>query len=386
MNFTQVQRYEIIESIIKNGCGIEEILKISLEVLMKAEREAHNHQTQDMSNGYRYRKTYGQGKLLELKVPRTRNGNFYPVILGLLRSQEEEAKQIAFKLYGAGLTTEQVGELFNDIYGQTYSSSSISRMFDYAREEVDDWLKRPLNKYYPIIYIDAAFISTRRVDRVSKESYFTVLGVNSDCTREVLGVYNNPTEGSHFWNDIFTDIKERGVEEIDLAVTDGLSGIENVIQNHFKMCEVQLCTVHLERECLKYAKPIHKPEMANDLKEVFTSDDKNDNVQLGLIRWESFCRKWGKYYNVFKNKLNNDRYIYYFTYLKYDYRIRSMIYTTNWIERLNRDYKRTTKMRGAMPNPESVLLLLGHVAMTRKYYEYKINNFKFESRYFKWDV
>ncbi|MEG2070964.1 MAG: transposase, partial [Bacteroidales bacterium] len=184
---------------------------------MQAEREEHNRLRQDLSNGYRFRKTYGQGRLLELQIPRTRNGNFYPLILGLLRNQEAEAKEIAFKLYGAGLTTAQVGELFGDIYGQNYSTSQISRMFDYAREEVDFWLKRKLDIYYPIVYIDATFLSTRRIDSVSKEAYFTILGVKSDLTREVLAVVNNPTEGSSFWNDIFKDLKTRGVQEINLV-------------------------------------------------------------------------------------------------------------------------------------------------------------------------
>lgn len=167
--------------------------------------------------------------MLELQVPRTRNGNFYPLILGLLRDQEEEAKQIAFKLYGAGLTTEQVGELFGEIYGQNYSCSQISRMFNYAREELDIWLNRKLDKYSPIIYIDATFISTRRVDSVSKDAYYTILAVKEDTTREVLSVVNNPTEGSSFYNDIFSDLKSRGVQEISLVVSDGLTGIETVI-------------------------------------------------------------------------------------------------------------------------------------------------------------
>lgn len=384
MNFTQVQSYEILENIIQKGSGIEEILKMSLDILMKAEREAHNCKNQDLSNGYRFRKTYGQGRLLELKVPRTRNGNFYPLILGLLRDQEEEAKQIAFKLYGAGLTTEQVGELFGDIYGQSYSSSQISRMFDYAREEVGIWLNRKLEKYYPIIYIDATFISTRRVDSVSKEAYYTILAVKEDTTREVLAIVNNPTEGSSFWDNIFKDLKSRGVEEIRLVVSDGLTGIETVIQNNFKMAEVQLCTVHLQRECQKRVKPIHKAEMTINLRNVFSCDDKNDSVELGLNRWHAFCLKWKTLYPFFGNKAKDERYRYYFTYLKYHYKIRNMIYTTNWIERLNKDYKRTTKMRGALPNIESTILLLGHVTMTRKCYQYKIPMFKNEENKFRW--
>ncbi len=385
MNFTQAQNYEILEQIIKKDGGIEEVLKMSLEILMKAEREEHNRSTHDLSNGYRYRKTYGQGRLLELQVPRTRNGNFYPLILGLLRSQEEEARRIAFKLYGAGLTTEQVGELFGEIYGHNYSSSQVSRMFDYAREEVAQWLMRPLEKYYPIIYIDATFISTRRGESVSKEAYYTILGVKADTRREVLAVVNNPTEGSSFWNDIFLGIKGRGVEEIGLVVSDGLTGIENVVHRHFSMADLQLCTVHLQRECQKYVKPKHKAEVAEDLREVFSYDDRNDTMSAGIERWKSFCKKWKKLYPVFGNRLDNERYNYYFTYLKYHYKIRNMIYSTNWIERLNRDYKRTTRMRGALPNTDATILLLGHVAVTRKCYEYKISTFKFEDKLFKWE-
>ncbi|MEG1556188.1 MAG: transposase [Bacteroidales bacterium] len=107
----------------------------------------------DLSNGYRFGKTYDEGQLLELQIPRTHNGNFYPFILGLLRNQEAEAKEIDFKLYGIGLSREQVYKLFGDIYGQNYRSSQISRMFDYAPEEVHFWLKRKLESYYSIIYI-----------------------------------------------------------------------------------------------------------------------------------------------------------------------------------------------------------------------------------------
>jgi putative transposase len=160
--------------------GFEEVLKLSLEALMRAEREEYKKENTDMSNGYRPRKSVGRGKMLELQVPRTRHGNFYPLILGLLRNQEEEARQIAFKLYGAGLTTSQVGELFGDIYGKKYSTSQVSRIFDFARDEVKQWLRCPLEPYYPILMIDATFIYTRRVDCVSKEGYYTILGVKED--------------------------------------------------------------------------------------------------------------------------------------------------------------------------------------------------------------
>lgn len=150
--------------------------------MMRAEREEHNASNGDMSNGYRPRRTFGRGKILELRVPRSRNGQFYPILLSLLRDQEEECRKLAFNLYGAGLTTEQVGRIFGDIYGKEYSTSQISRMFDYARNDVQAWLQRPLEPYYPIIRIDATFIYTRRIDHVSKEGYYTILGVRADRT------------------------------------------------------------------------------------------------------------------------------------------------------------------------------------------------------------
>ena len=202
-------------------------------------------------------------------------------------------------------------------------------MFEYAREEVSAWMKRELEEYYPIIYIDATFINTRRIDSVSKEAYYSILGVKQDTSREVLSVINNPTESSFFWSDIFNDLKNRGVKEIGLVVTDGLRGIENVINKHYKEAEIQLCTVHLQRECQKYVKPRHKAEMAMDLKEVFSCDDKKDTKAAGMERWKEFCRKWKEYYPVFGNKMNNEWNVYYFTYLDYHYKIRSMIYTTN---------------------------------------------------------
>lgn len=385
MELTREQNYEIIRKIMESEGGMSEVLKMCLEILMKSERALHNEMYSDLSNGFRPRKLATHGKILELKVPRTRFNSFYPVILAILKEEEEEYKKLAFQLYSAGLTTDQIGDIFETVYGKNYSTSQVSRMFNHARDEVEEWRNRPLDNYYPICYIDATYVPTRRVDSVSKEAYFTVLGVKKDRTREVLGVYNNPTEGASIWEDIFEDIESRGVNEIGLIVSDGLRGIENTIHKHYPGTDVQLCTVHLIRESLKYAKTKHKKEMASDLKEVFQTNDSSDTQERGIQRWEEFCNKWGKYYSNFKSKAKNDRYRLYFTYLNYDYRIRSMIKSTNWIERLNRDYKRTTRMRGALPNPEAALLLLGSVAMTRKAYSRVVPNIGYERDKFRWD-
>ena len=384
LNFTQDQITTILADIAKKEDGVQQILKMSFEAIMKAEREEHNLSKGDQSNGYRLRKTYGHKKILELRVPRSRNGNFYPLLLGLLREQEEESRTLAYNLYGAGLTTEQVGKIFGDVYGRTYSTSQVSRMFNYARDEVGAWLQRPLEPYYPIILIDATFIYTRRVDHVSKEAYYTIMGVKQDRTREVLSIVNFPTESSTGWESIFRDLKERGLQEVGLFICDSLSGIETSIWKHFSVSEIQLCTIHLQRNVQKHIKPVHKKEVSMDFQDVFRLGERNETIENGLERWKSFCAKWGKYYPSVKRMSDSSRNRLYFTYLGYDYRIQNMIYSTNWVERLNRDYKRTTRMRGALPSPESTILLLGYVAMNRNAYQRKVPKLNYDNNKFKW--
>lgn len=374
-----------MEEIATKQNGIQELQKISLEAMMRAEREEHNRTDGDMSNGFRPRRTFGQGKILELRVPRSRSGQFYPVLLSLLRDQEEECRKLAFNLYGAGLTTDQVGKIFGDIYGKEYSTSQISRMFDYARNDVQTWLQRPLEPYYTIVMIDACFIYTRRIDHVSKEGYYTILGVRPDRTREVLSVVNFPTESASAWEVILKNLKERGIKEIGLFVCDSLSAIEDAIWRQFPGVKVQLCAIHLQRNVIKHIKPKDKTIVAEELKDVLRTGDRNDTPEKGWNRWLTFCAKWGKYYPSIKRMGENDRYKLNFTYLSYDYRTHNMLYSTNWIERLNRDYKRTTRMRGALPSPDATILLLGYVAMTRSAYQRKIPKIDYEQEKFHWE-
>lgn len=385
LHFTQEQVTKILQEIAERENGFQEVIKLSFEALMRAEREEFNGQNQDVSNGYRKRRTFGHGKILELRVPRTRNGNFYPLLLGLLRDQEEECRKMAYTLYGSGLTTEQVGKIFGDLYGKEYSTSQVSRMFDYARNDVKSWLERPLEPYYPIIMIDATFIYTRRSESVSKEGYYTILGVLPDRTRDVLAIVNFPTESASAWEDVFMSLKNRGLKNLGLIICDSLTSIENAIWRHFPGVKVQFCTVHLERNVCKHIKPKEKAQASMELKDVFRTGDRFDTSEKGWQRWEEFCQRWGKRYPSIKRMCESQRYKLHFTYLDYNFNIHSMIHTTNWIERLNKDYKRTTKMRGALPNADATILLLGYVAMTRTAYQRKIPKLDMENQFFNWE-
>lgn len=385
MQLSKTQITALLTEVASQEDGFNEILRMSFEALMKAERQEHLlRSTEDKGNGFRQVRAYGRGKMLELRVPRTRDGNFYPVLMSVLRDQEEECRKIAFELYGAGLTTAQVGGLFEKLYGRHYSKSSVSRMFDYAREEVMGWLLRPLDEYFPIVYIDALFWSTKRDGGVSKEAYYTILGVRSDRTREVLAIVNFPTESAAGWEEVLRDLQKRGVKRLGLVVADGLSGLETAAARVFPGAPFQKCVIHLERNVLSRIKPADKKAVGEDLREVFVTDKKDDSPDKGWKRWEDFVGAWKKRYPSLKNYLDKPNYFAHFTYLNYHHKTRSMIYSTNWIERLNRDYKRTLRMRGVMPDSDSVIFLLGKVSMTRTAYDRKVPKLDYEQKRFDW--
>jgi putative transposase len=382
MDFTQEQITQILsEFSTKRNDGFQTILKIALEALMRSEREEFNIKEGDVSNGFRSRSVLSNGVSLELAVPRTRNQNFYPLILALIKDQNEELAQITTELYSSGLTTEQIGGIVEKIYGRHYSKSSISSMMQSAKADVSDWLNRKLDSKYPVVYIDATYWFTRRGNAVSSEAYYTILGVKTDRTREVLAVVNHPTESSENWKEIFEALKSRGVEDIQLVVSDGLAGIENAAQKVFPQAQHQLCTVHLQRSITAKAKPIDKNQIAQELKHVFDPTNEADNQSSGFERYLAFMKKWENKYPSFKN-MQSQRYSLYFTYLNYQVEVRRMIYTTNWVERLNRNYKRVLKMRNSMPSPDSVLFLMGSVAMRRNEFNYPIHQFIHDSKLF----
>ncbi len=375
MEFTKEQLSELICKHSERENGIQDLMEIMLESLMVSERREYLHEEGlpgNKGNGYRPGRTYGHGRTLSFRIPRDRYGNFHPRILAILREQEEECERLACTLYTKGLTQEQVGDVFADIYGEHYSKASISRMLDYLRKDVSDWLERSLEAYYPVVFIDCVHIKIHRKRSVDTEAFYVVLAVKEDKTREVLGIFNKPTESATGWGEMLNDLYERGVEKIGLICADGIKGLEDVISEVFTGTKLQRCTTHLKRNILSDVRNGDKGEVADDLRQVFRTGDRNYTVEDAWKEWQGFCSKWGRYYRKIKARGEDPAYKGYFTYLNYDHRVQSMIYTTNWIERLQKDFRRVTRMRGAMPNEESVLLLMGKTAMDKKSYQRQV--------------
>lgn len=379
MELTQLQISEILSNYTSSSEGFVTLQSLIMNSLMKHERDLFVANTEhEQCNGFRSRRWYSHGFEFSLRIPRSRSGNFYPVLLGLIRSESEERAKLFNLLYTKGLTTEQIGEISETIYGRTYSKQQVSYLSNSCREDVDKWLKRSLSSHYLAVYIDATFIATRRDKQVSKEAYYTILGVLEDGSREVLSVVNHPTEGAICWKEELEALKERGVTQIDLVVSDALQGIENAVCAAFPQASHQFCVAHVKRQILNCVSHRDKPQMAEELNEVFTLENKEMGSLSGHKLFITFVAKWEKKYPILK-KYKADRNIAYFTYMDFPVQVQRCIYTTNWIERLNRKYKRTIKMRTSMPSDKSVLFLLASVAMeeTKTTYSRKIYQWKF---------
>ena len=379
MELTQLQISEILSNYTSSSEGFVTLQSLIMNSLMKHERDLFVANTEhEQCNGFRSRRWYSHGFEFSLRIPRSRSGNFYPILLGLIRSESEERAKLFNLLYTKGLTTEQIGEISETIYGRTYSKQQVSYLSNSCREDVDKWLKRSLSSHYLAVYIDATFIATRRDKQVSKEAYYTILGVLEDGSREVLSVVNHPTEGAICWKEELEALKERGVTQIDLVVSDALQGIENAVCAAFPQASHQFCVAHVKRQILNCVSHRDKPQMAEELNEVFTLENKEMGSLSGHKLFITFVAKWEKKYPILK-KYKADRNIAYFTYMDFPVQVQRCIYTTNWIERLNRKYKRTIKMRTSMPSDKSVLFLLASVAMeeTKTTYSRKIYQWKF---------
>lgn len=384
MNLSKLQTEEVLKQFLSKENGLNEVLEIFMNSLMYSERAAFlkTQEGFNKGNGYREGQVYGRGRQLQLRIPRDRMGHFYPVLLALLRDQDSQLHDLSFMLYSKGLTTRDIGEVLEVIYGKNYSKSTISDINKSFYTQMQDWRNRELEQEYLVIYIDAIWQKVKR-DTIRSEAFYILMGLKKDFTREIIGIVNVPTESSTGWELVLNELKQRGVSKVHLFVSDGLKSLEIAVAKVFNQSVHQKCIVHLQRNILATVRASHKAEIAADLRAVLDPDDENYTKLIAMERLAYFAEKWGKLYRHIKKLPEKEDIEYYFNYLDFDYRIRRMIYTTNWIERFNKSCRRTLKIRNSFPSPEAALALITSVAIEKgeKKYAYPIHNFKFEEKF-----
>ena len=384
MNLTKKQTEEVLSKFLGEKDGLNDVMEMMLNAMMLCERKVFLSKEEDnKGNGFRQSNVFGYGRQIELRIPRDRQSDFMPTILALFREQESYLKEVSFQMYSKGLTTRDISDVMETIYGSHYSKSKVSDITVGFYQQMEAWRKRDLDKHYLALYIDGIQVKLKRDGKYQNETFYIILGLKEDYTREIVTIVNFPTESAQGWRLVFDEIKTRGIETVGIIVSDGLTAIGTEIAEKFNTAH-QRCIVHLQRNLLAYVRLADKKELAEDVRGILKPDEEEHTKEKALELIEDFAEKWSKKYKslgkyILELELEWEPF---FTFLDYSVKIRRMIYTTNWIERFNRSCRRTLKIRGAFPNEESVLALITSVAKDKseKTYKYPIYNFKFEEK------
>ncbi|MCZ4376905.1 IS256 family transposase [Enterococcus faecium] len=353
-NFTT----EIMETLINKG-DLDELFRCHLELavnsLLQAEltafldyekynRTGFNSGNSRNGNYSRSFKTeFGE---LNLAIPRDRNGEFSQQTLPAYKRSNDSLETTIIQLFQKGITMSEISELIEKIYGHYYTPQTISNITQIVSEDVVAFKERSLESQYSIIFMDATHIPLKR-QTVSKEAVYIVIGIRLDGTKEVLGFSIAPTGSLYVWKEILQDLKDRGLEEVLLVVTDGLSGINDSIHSIYPNAQFQQCCVHISRNIAHKVRVSDRQEVCNDFKLVYQAASKEEVMnQISFM-----IDKWKKQYPRVVKLLMNPAIL---TFYNFPSSIRRTIYSTNLIEGFNKQLKKYTKRKEQFPNEESL--------------------------------
>lgn len=360
-----IQSAQDIEAALKDLLGgtIQSMLEAELDNHLGYDNYERSSNT-DYRNGTKpkiLRSSYGE---IPIDVPQDRDGDFEPRIVQKRKKDISGIEQKIIAMYAKGLSTRQISEQIEDIYGFDISEGMVSDITDKLLPEIEEWQKRPLSDVYPIVFIDAVHFSVRDERVVKKLAAYVILGVNADGIKEVLGIYIGENESSKYWLGVLNELKNRGVKDILVLCADGLTGIKESIAASFPNTEYQRCIVHQIRNTLKFVADKDKKEFSKDLKSIYQAA----NEEIGYQNMIEVSEKWEKHYpNSMKSWQQNwDAIVPMF---KFSADVRKVIYTTNAIESLNSTYRRLNRQRSVFPSDTALLkaLYLATYEATKKW-------------------
>jgi putative transposase len=304
-------------------------------------------------NGTRSKTVLTEIGPVEIEVPRDRDGSFDPQVVRKRQRRLDGIDQIVISLTARGLTTGEIAAHFDEVYGAKVSKDTISRITDKVIEEMTEWRNRPLDRVYPVLFIDAIIVKVRD-GQVANRPVYVVIGVTVNGERDILGLWaGDGGEGAKFWLAVLTEIKNRGVADACIVVCDGLKGLPDSIATAWPYARIQACILHLIRNTFRYASRRDWDEMARDLRPVYTAV----NADMAAARFDDVAAKWGGQYPAIIS-LWRSAWQEFIPFLDYDIEIRKIICSTNAIESLNARYRRAVRARGHFPTEQAALKCL----------------------------
>lgn len=332
------------------------LIKQLTEAALEGELDSHlaNEVAGNRRNGKTRKKMKSTSGEFELETPRDRAGTFEPQLVKKhQRHISDEIERKIMSMYGLGMSYADIATHVEELYGISVSKATLSAITDKVIEEVKKWQQRPLDSLYPFIWLDAIHYKMRDKGRYQTRAVYTVLALNLEGKKDVLGLYVADSEGANFWLSVLTDLNNRGVQDILIASVDGLSGFPEAINTIFPQTEVQLCIVHQIRNSLRYIASKEQKAFMVDLKCVYRAATLGE-AESALDALEA---QWGERYPIVIKSWRS-KWEYLSAYFKYPEDIRRVIYTTNSIEAVHRQFRKLTKTKGGFPNEDSLLKLL----------------------------
>jgi putative transposase len=330
----------------------------TLEKMLEAEMDEHlgydKHSPQGNNSG---NSRNGSGKKTiksewgesEIAVPRDRNGTFEPTVIEKRQTRTDDIETRVMAMYSKGMSTRDIEDHLRDIYGVDASASLISRITDKIMPELMEWQTRPLSEVYPVVFFDGIRFKVKKDGKVIDKCVYSVLGVDMDGKKDILGIWISETESASFWTVVFNELKNRGVKDILIACHDNLSGFVNAINTAFSKTDSQLCIIHQIRNSVKHVSYKDLKAVMADLKKIYGAVSE----EAALYALEEFGEKWnGKYPQIYKSWETNWQEL--STFFKYPEELRRLIYTTNAVEGFHRMLRKFTKTKTNFPTDDSL--------------------------------
>ena len=350
---------DIIKSL-SQGISIEEIIRLELEevinqlllneltVFLDYEKyDVIGYNSGNSRNGYYSRSLQTKYGEININVPRDRNGEFKQQTVPTYDRRTDSLETTILQLYSRGVTTSEIADLIEKMYGHAYSKQTISNITKAVEVNVEAFHNRTFDKRYVALYCDATMLNVRR-DSVAKEALHIIIGITEDGHKDILDYRLYPNEAASNYTDMLQDLFERGLEEVLIIISDGLTGIRDACLNVYPKADHQTCWVHIQRNIAKLVRATDRKEIMNAVKPLYQSS----NLEEALQEYDNLKETYGKKYPKIFKLLESNESLY--SFYKYPIQIRRSIYTTNLVEGLNKQLKRQTKKKEQFPNEESL--------------------------------
>lgn len=332
------------------------LIKQLTEAALKVELEQHLAQdaAPNRKNGYTRKTIKSPSGNFDLETPRDRAGTFEPQLVRKNQTHlTDELERKIIALFAQGMSYQAIREYIQEMYDMQISNGTLNAITDKLLPELKAWQERELESVYPLVWLDAIHYKIKENGRYIQKAVYTILGLNIEGKKELLGLYLSETEGSRYWLSVLTDLHNRGLKDILIACVDGLSGFPEAIASLYPKTEVQLCVIHQIRNSVKYVASKNQKAFMADLKPVYRAVTQ----AAAEIALDELEQKWGEQYPMvirsWRSKWANLS-----VYFKYPEYVRKAIYTTNAVEAVHRQFRKLTKTKGGFANESSLLKLL----------------------------